>query len=182
MPTSRNTDYMQDLGSKNATYREVNSSGSFLTTTTQFPIIKSSSISDTTAQNDREDEGGNVYTQDGARTTEYTQVYMQRDEATLELHPTTLRNKHVTILKQMTGGSYKLGTVNQYMLIGYAKNVPDLSVSFPGGEPEGKFKCEAFGATTTLDPSDLDDGNFDDTITSQTFTFDTSTRIKYFTE
>jgi hypothetical protein len=87
-------------GSANALFRIVNASGVASDSAVYaMPIIKESTLDDTTAENKLSDESGTVYISDGDREIKVAFTTMQGD-MNAEALPTLLSGQYVQIVKE----------------------------------------------------------------------------------
>ena len=117
-------------GSPNAVFRLVNgSTGAALDSALYvMPLIKDSSLEDTTAENKLSDEGGNTYTSDGDREMKVSFTLMQGDMNAQSL-PTLLAGSYAQIMKEES----REGTP-YYTLYGIVKMSKTISRKKPGNE------------------------------------------------
>lgn len=157
MALTRDAGKFVSKGSGRAWYKLVNSDGTDYSvlvngvaadTWHDLPLIKDSALKDSTATTTAEDEGGNQYTSDGARTIEWSGNFLQRDIDTRNLMVSTLRNKYVAIIKEDSvvhvGGKY------EYKFIPAAKPIPEIDSKFPGGETPFKFMPQAVPSAVAI--------------------------------
>ena len=140
-------DAMQSKGSGYAAYAQCNSSGSATTAYAMLPRIKTSTLSDSTAQNVLEDEGGLQFSRDGARTVTWEATLMQTDADTLNIVE-TFRGNYYTIIKEMSNTA--INAYYNYLCMPICKPVLEFAQTQPGGEFTIKFALEAVTATATI--------------------------------
>jgi hypothetical protein len=116
-------------GSANALFRIVSSTGTPSDSAVYaMPIIKESTLDDTTAENKLSDEGGTVYISDGDREIKVAFTTMQGD-MNAEALPTLLSGQYVQIVKE----ERREGTP-YYTLYGVVKMSKSISNKKPGND------------------------------------------------
>jgi hypothetical protein len=163
MAISRKNAAINNLGSGIATFFECSSTGLVTGSKVEMPRIKTSTLTDTTAQTVLEDEGGIQFSRDGARTVEFTWTMMQQDTDTIKMLIDTYRGKYVQIVKETSNQS--IDGNYQYLIIGIGRVIPEFTFTQPGGEVQGKVVIEPAPAAIGVNTANFADTAFKATLT-----------------
>jgi hypothetical protein len=145
---------IESKGSGKAWVRACDSSGTPSGNWYTLPIVKESTFTDSTAVVEREDEGGNKYASDGARTVTLEMTVLQRDVNALAIYE-DISNGYCQVLKEQSSttvdGNY------EYVLLGICKLERNKVIKMPGGEPALKFIGQLNTASLTVGLASISD-------------------------